>query len=108
MDIFIKRDGTKIVPEFFIHIIGVVLKPYWLRKFQVIQEDYERVCILVVPSIEKSEAQILIETGRIELERMVKLVMGEKCKLEVQLVDAIPSLPSGKYRYTISKVNRLG
>lgn len=61
MDVFTRRDGTKVVPEYFIHIIGVVLKPSWLQKFQVIQEDYEHVRLLVVPTIDKERAKKEIE-----------------------------------------------
>lgn len=103
-DVFTKRDGTKIVPEYFIHIIGVVLKPSWLRKFQVIQEDYDHIRLLVEPAIDKKDAQRELEREKPELEEKVHLVMGKDCRLDIELVDYIPPSPSGKYRYTISKV----
>lgn len=104
-DIFTKRDGTKIVPEYFIHIIGVILKPSWLRKFQVIQEDYELIRILVVPAVEMGTAQEEIEKDKEEVEQKVRLVMGDECRVEIKLVEDIPPSPSGKYRYTISHVS---
>ena len=104
-DVFTRRDGTKVVPEYFIHIIGVVLKPSWLRKFQVIQEDYNRICLRIVPAIDKESARRELEREKPELERKVRLVMGIDCRLEIELVDDIPPSSSGKYRYTISKVS---
>lgn len=105
MDVFTKRNGTKIVPEYFIHIIGVVLNPPWLRKFQVIQEDYDHICLMIVPAIDKERARREIETDMPDLMQKVRRVMGEECRLEVEMVDDIPPSPSGKYRYTISKVS---
>lgn len=107
-DIFIGQNGKKIVPEYFIHMIGVVLKPTWLHKFQIIQEDYDLIRILVVPSVEMAKGRELIEKEKSKLEQMVCLVMGDECRLEIELVENIPPSPSGKYRYTISKVGEHG
>lgn len=104
-DVFTRRDGTKIVPEYFIHLIGVVLKFSWLRKFQVIQEDYDHIRLIIVPSVSFQEANEHINREKADLETKVRLVMGDECRLEIELVEDIPPSPSGKYRYTISKVN---
>ena len=31
-------------------------------------------------------------------------VFGSECRVDLEIVDEIPALPSGKYRYTISEV----
>lgn len=102
-DIFIKKDGTRVVPEYFIHIIGVVLRPSWLRKFQVIQEEYDYIRILIAPSISFEEAYRFLQQEKANLEEKVRAVMGNECRLNIELVeDIFPS--SGKFRYTLSKV----
>lgn len=104
MDVLVRPDGTRVVPEYFIHIIGVVLEFPWLRKFQVLQEDYNFVRLLVVPSVDFEEASKHIKRERAELEAKVRLVMGNECRLQIEMVDAIPASTSGKYRYVVSKV----
>lgn len=103
--VFTRRDGTKIIPEYFIHVIGVVLKPSWLKKFQVIQEDYDLIRFIFVPSISFEKANKYIEKQRAELEKMVRLVMGNDSHLEIELVSDIAPLASGKYMYSICKVS---
>lgn len=98
-DSFVTRDGTIVrVPDFFFYFKD------WVRQFQFIQEDYDRVRLLLVPTASREQAGEYISQDRPELERQLGILMGGLCKLEIDLVNEIPCSPSGKFRYTISKV----
>jgi len=93
-DHFIKRDGTLIHGEYFTHLF--YLKD-WIKEFQVIQENYEEIRVLVVLNgrikvIEKKD-----------IEDKIKLVMGQSCKVIWEFVESMPKT-DGKYLYTKSKI----
>lgn len=93
---FILRDGTIIPAEFFIHLIGVACNKEIIKKFQVIQEDYEKIRIRIV--LEKE----LKDPEKQEIEHKIQVVMTQQCKIIWDIVDDIPSTKSGKYLYTKS------
>ena len=45
MEVFKTKDGTIVPAEFFIHFVGVVYNKGYIDKFQLIQEDYDRIII---------------------------------------------------------------
>lgn len=97
---FVRPDGSIIIGYFFVHLIGVALNKGFISKFQVIQEDYDKIRILVnlrkpLPDFEKEN-----------IEEKIKLQMGKDCKIIWDFVDDIPKSKSGKYLYTKSLVNR--
>jgi len=94
-DHFVKEDGTVIHGEYFTHLF--YLKD-WVKAFQIIQEDYKRIRLLVV-----SEGEINVSEKR-DIEDKIKLVMGKDCKIIWEFVDEIPKTPQGKYLYTKSLV----
>ena len=100
MESFRTKEGKIIPAEFFIHIVGVVFNKddSWIKKFQVIQEDYDRVVIKVIKSKEptKEDMDSIINS--------FKKVMGDECKIEFDFTNEINPLKSGKYLYTICKI----
>jgi len=96
-DHFVKEDRTVIHGEYFTHLF--YLKD-WVKAFQVIQEDYKRIRLLVV-----CEGKIN-ESEKRDIEDKIKLVMGKDCKIIWDFVDDIPKTKSGKYLYTKSLVHR--
>src|SRR5438067_9862436 len=46
------------------------------------------------------------DTSRVKIAELVRDTFGESVRHDVELVDAIPQEPSGKYRFCISKVAR--
>ena len=98
-DCFRRSDGTVIPGEYFIHFLGVVFNRGWIGKVQIVQEAYEQFRVKVVPREKEPSRE---ELG--ELEKTVKLVMGEDSKVGIQFVEDIPSTDSGKYRYTICNI----
>jgi phenylacetate-CoA ligase len=97
---FITKDGKIVIGYYFVHLIGVVLNKGYIKKFQVIQEDYEKIKILAV--LDKG----LPVSERKEIEQKIKLQMGEECRVLWEFVDDIPIMKSGKFLYTKSFVKK--
>ncbi len=97
---FIRKDGKIVIGYFFVHLMGVVLNKGFIKKFQVIQEDYDKIRILAVlqqtlPVIEKHD-----------IENKIRMEMGPDCRIIWDFVDDIPKTKSGKYLYTKTLVAR--
>jgi len=97
-EVFKTASGSIVLPEYFVFLIGVVLNKGFIKKFQVIQEELERVVIKIVKSKDIEKDNLL------EIEEKIKIAMGENCKVEFEFVDDIPKTKTGKYQYTISKI----
>ena len=95
---FVREDGTFVPGEFFIHVIGVVHNKGFIRKFKVIQEDFKKIRILVIP--EKKINNHIKEN----IENEIKMVMGQDVQIIWELVDDIPKTSEGKFLYTKSLV----
>ena len=96
IDVFLKRDGTHVDGAYFFPMLWL---RDWVRKFQIVQADYERVVFRVA-------LQGAYRTD--ELEEIVcqtRLVMGEECQVDFEFVDEIAPSPSGKFRFMISEVH---
>ena len=103
--VFRKRDGSIISPLFFVHFFGVVHNKGFISKYQAIQEDYDHI-ILKVCLLHGFDANSKdVKQGMDQLISDIKHVMGADVEVEVQFVDDIPPLPSGKYVYAISRVS---
>ncbi len=99
MDTFVRSDGTTVPGNFFMHFLGAVHNDGWLKKVQVIQQDYDWIRIKMITAEPPA-------TGSLdEIRRSFQRVMGGNCRVEFDFVDTIPPLPSGKYRYTVSLVS---
>ncbi len=96
-DNFRTREGRIVPGEYFIHLIGVVLNSNSVRKFQIVQHDYETISVKIIPTNGKFDSA--------EIEDKIQLVMGRNCRVNTRFVDEIPATPSGKYRYTISEID---
>lgn len=95
-DHFVTRDGTMIDANYFdFHFESRDS----IRKYQIIQEDYDRVKIVVVLN------RSLSDGDRDDIEKKIRFVMGD-CEILWEVVDDIPTTPSGKYTYVRSLVHR--
>ena len=92
-DHFIREDKTIIHGEYFTHLF--YLKD-WINAFQVVQEDYGKIRIFVVPRGDINEAE------KREIESKIKFVMGKNCNILWEFVEEIPATNSGKHIYTKS------
>ncbi len=95
-DNFRTRDGKIIPGEYFIHMLGVVLNSDGaIRKFQVIQKDYDRIVLKIVKDRDFDPSDVI---------DAVRRIMESPCRVDIEYPESIPPLPSGKYRYTISEI----
>ncbi len=97
-DFFVLKNGKKIPPEYFIHIVGVVYNTGFIKKFQLVQKDYDKVLLKIVLDGKEDKKAIS------DIEKAIKKVMEKGCKVEVEYVDGIDATQSGKYRYVVSEV----
>jgi len=97
IDYFAKRNGEIINGFLFYHIL---IREKWIRQFKIIQEDYEKIRLLIVKEREpKKEEKDKIETS-------IKQVLENNCTIEWNFVSEIPRTSSGKYLYIKSKVKK--
>lgn len=105
---FYTKSGDVISPEYFIHLLGVVLDPEWIEKFQIVQKEHDRVLIKCVSTMSFSEIKEHNPDGLEEISEKIKLVMGDDCTVEFEFVATIPHSDSGKYLYAVSEVDGFG
>jgi len=99
-DCFVRPDGSTIPAAFFIHFLGVVHHTGWLKKTQIIQQDYDAILIKMVVSEHPPKRSLD------QIRQSIRQVMGSECEIAFEFTERIPALASGKYRYTISHVQR--
>ncbi len=89
-DYFIKEDGTLINGVGFVPLFE---SQNWIRSFQIIQEDYRKIRILVVAEgyVNKKETS--------GIDNKLKAIMGKNCDILWAFVDEIPKTESGKHSY---------
>lgn len=97
-DNFLMPDGKIIYGAFFAKIIYPLEN---IKAFQFIQEDLRTFILKLV-----LESKYQGETVEKIKDKITK-VIGKKSKLIIILVDEIEKLPSGKYQFTISKVDKI-
>jgi phenylacetate-CoA ligase len=101
-DTFINSRGEYIASEYFIHLIGVVHNTGFIRRFQLVQEEADRLRLLLV--LQNGTPPDDVDKDLLQIEEKLRLVMGEHCQIEREFVDDIPPTASGKHRYTISRL----
>jgi len=93
VNIFKTKEGELIDGEFFTRLFYL---KNWVKKFQIIQKDYNFILIKVVGN--KNTKEML------KIEENIKKVMGKNCQIKWQFLKQIKPLKSGKFLYTISNV----
>jgi phenylacetate-CoA ligase len=94
--------GVTVDPSAVIHIIGVVLAPPWVRKFQLRQravDEYE----LAVEAWEGSRDAGAEERLAGDFGRHLSKLMDSPVRVRVSVVEEIPLLPSGKHQYVVRR-----
>ncbi|HEV7747319.1 MAG TPA: hypothetical protein VGO56_20145 [Pyrinomonadaceae bacterium] len=92
--------NTVIDPSAVIHMIGVLIAPAWLKKFQLRQTEISDFELLVESWDVGLSPSSLAELEKSVSEGLSKLVQA-KIQVTVVLVDAIPAAPSGKHLYCV-------
>jgi phenylacetate-CoA ligase len=95
-DFVVARDGTVMHG---LALIYVVRDLPGVEKFKIVQEsvDHTRVLLVLSPGADHRALAGRISAGMAER-------LGSEVKIEVKIVDDIPSEASGKYRYVTSKI----
>ncbi len=92
---FLRADGTVVHGEYFTHVFYF---KSWVKRFKVVQEQYDLVRCLVVLNGQPNPQE------QAQMTADIKTVMGEECAVEFEFVEEILPSASGKYLYTESLV----
>jgi phenylacetate-CoA ligase len=99
IETFKTRDGRVVPGQFFIHFVGVVYNEGFIKRFQVVQKDYDKILVRVVVADEDK-----FSSRKQDITESFRRVLGQDCKVDFEYVDDIPPAKSGKYLYTISEL----
>ncbi len=92
---FLLEDGTRVHGQYF---VALFFFKDWVKKFQIIQQSYDKILCRVVTKDCINESDIE------DIKSKIRLVMGSNCEIEFDFVDEILPAKSGKYIYTICEV----
>ncbi len=94
-DFILHPDGRLIHGEFFSHAFYGMEK---IKQFQIIQNTLDNIDINIVAT------DILSSDEKGEISRKVYSELGSNINIHIKETDNIPTPPSGKFRFAISKV----
>ena len=94
---FKNADGTRVHSHF---IVQALFFRNWIQRFQVIQEAFDRVVILIEPK----DGAKPNEDDLADIKSKTQVIMGSDCAIETRIVDKIERSQSGKFVYTICKI----
>jgi len=94
-DLFKLKDGGHVYGGYFTKLL---YHKKWIKKFQVIQKDYEHIVIKIV------KGSAINRTDMDEIEENIKVLMGQDCRTNWVLQDDIKPSASGKYFYVKSEI----
>ena len=103
-DVFVRRDGGIVSPEYLIHLIGVELNNGWIHKYQAVQETHDHLRILIVTNESVDDPKVFYSNETTKISEGIRLAMGQDCKIDYEFLNDIAPTVSGKYRYTVSKL----
>jgi len=95
-DNFILKNGRIVHGEYFTHLFYGL---EGIKEFQFVQEKIDKFTLYIVKD-ENFDVNIINK-----LEQEIKNVIGNDSHLEILFVESVPKTPTGKYRFTISKIN---
>ena len=91
-------DGGVVLPEFFIHVIGVEFAERGVAKFQVVQEALDWIAVrLVLSGVAGPDREALVN----ELTARIREIMSERCRVDFEFPMSIEPSPTGKHLYTV-------
>jgi phenylacetate-CoA ligase len=92
---FKKRGGGIIHGQYFIHQF---YHKDWIKKFQIIQQNFDDIVFNVVLTGKRNEEDIA------EIDERIRLIMGRQCNIKWNIVKEIKPTKSGKYLYTVCRI----
>jgi len=97
IDTFLREDGNLVPGEAL--ALAIYEEP-WIKQFQLVQEDYRKVRILLVLR------DTLDQARQKEIEGKIRFLLGADCEVLWDFVDEIPTTPQGKYRHIRCLIRR--
>lgn len=94
-DAFIKIPSGRVFSPI---IWTVMLRPYDINQFKVIQEKIDKINVLLVPNISFTEEKLLI------IKNDIKNVLGQEVEIDINQVEKISREKSGKIRSVVSLI----
>ena len=91
---------------FLITLLGATLGSGPVEKFQIVQDEIDRVTLKVV--VDGSFPEERLEADLEQVRARLAEVMGPACQGCCESVPHIPTQPSGKYLFTVCNVDRSG
>ena len=95
MDIIRTPEGNLVSGVFFNHTMLVMKE---VKRFQVFQDDVERITVRVVPT------EFYNEEVQSRIEKALRNALGESISIDFKIVDEVEVSQSGKYRVIVSTV----
>ena len=96
-DHFLLKNGSKIDGLYFYLLFLFI---HWIKKYRVIQRDYQSILCKIVPDGEIDNDELKV------IEQKIKSVMGDTCEVHFEVVKDIKSSKSGKHRYVICELTK--
>lgn len=96
VDVFKTRDGQEVWGGFASLLFGMK----GVKRFQLVQKSLDHVVARIVKDADLDKA------GLAEIERTVKIALGDHVNVEFEFPDEIAVYDSGKYRYAICEIDK--
>ncbi len=94
---FKKADGSLVHSHF---LVQALFFRDWIKRFQIIQDEIDHVLI----KVQLNEDAKAVESDVEDITRKTKILMGDSCRVDFDYVEDINRTASGKYVYTLCKV----
>lgn len=101
-DQFRTRDGRVVDGR---AISGLIRRLPFIRRYQVVQETFESMRLLIEPVVGVDVDSDYVKNGMAQVVHAVRNIMGREVQVQLKIVDEILPTKSGKYRYLISNVD---
>jgi phenylacetate-CoA ligase len=103
-DTFVKKDGSVVSGIFFVPVL--VEHSRWVKQFQIIQEEYDYLRILLLLKKYSDNPLTLYSKELESITTKIRKVMGNNCKIDYEFVSRIIPAESGKKLSAISNVKK--
>ena len=94
-DILTLKDGRVISPSVLTHPFKPLTS---IEESQIVQEELDRITVKIVPS------RAFSESDRKHLIKELRERLGDEVGINIEIVESCPRLPSGKFKWVVSKV----
>ena len=94
-DILTLKDGRVISPSVLTHPFKPLTS---IEESQIVQEELDRIIVKIVPGHTFSEGD------RKHLVKELRERLGDEVRIDIEIVESCPRLPSGKFKWVVSKV----